>query len=359
MGRLLISAALLLYCCIGLECNTIEYGWRSAVQSPADNPYADRRWLTTIPQNTAVVVGNRASLTCISNSSNNLTWAFIPVGGEGKDYVIIVNSCTINPAFSADYLVENVTQGACDLVIRSAERKHAGTYVCHQQTGVDHNFNSRVVVLDSDPVCSMNVSETDIFEFEFVLFRCQVNYTDNVSPLLMVWFDQDGIIVEPHTNITTPGRTESSYQIQARLFTLPPHLCKCYFGTPNFLPWHANNTPIYDYNYRTPPSEVKNMLMVPVNITAPAGAIVNMTCRRRSQNIMWIFVAAEDPTPFGVTSNCAIIFAAIGKGYDVDRELYACHLIIGPLIPAHAGKYTCQDAMSPEEPNFAYLTVTT
>ena len=109
---------------------------------------------------------------------------------------------------------------------------------------------------DSNPVCQIIANVTDIAEGDLILFECEVTYTNNLSPVLISWQQDDSQGVSQAINSTDSvgnGRTVSYIEILAVAPSILPVKALAEFASPLNPPtWAATNTPNYTYEWTTP-----------------------------------------------------------------------------------------------------------
>lgn len=89
-------------------------------------------------------------------------------------------------------------------------------------------------------------------EDDIVLMKCNVTYTDNLSPMLMSWTDPNGQPVIPQASVTSGGYFESSIIVRAVPPSIGQYSCFTYFDVPDNPPTSAQNRPAYTNIYNFP-----------------------------------------------------------------------------------------------------------
>jgi len=97
------------------------------------------------PLNTAGVVGQSITLTCLSNTGD-VVWNFSPINTIFP--VTIVAGCEVVTAASDMFRVDT-QQEACHLVIDRLTLDHAGWYTCEDFVTGDKPTSAQLVVLGS------------------------------------------------------------------------------------------------------------------------------------------------------------------------------------------------------------------
>jgi len=290
------------------------------------------------PINEAVVAGSSKHFICTS-TEGKVSWYFMEI--DSSVFHTIVLSCSLNPAFSDRYALElymGTEPDRCDLIVINATRAQAGTYEC--RAGFDAPVKSQLVVIDTLPVCTQEpafpISE------EFVTMTCEVTYTSNLSPLMVSWTDPDGNPLESD-DFQDVGRTMSSIVVTALEPKLLVHKLKAWFNEPTDLPpQHATNTPDYMHIWNSTEVDLNPAAVAPENVAAVAGNSLTLSCRRRTQNVAWMFSAAGTGAAVLIAYNCQIL-GTFSDLYRIDDTNHACHLVIERLSLDLAGTYSCQD----------------
>jgi len=101
----------------------------------------------------------------------------------------------------------------------------------------------------SEPICSTSYDTTDVVENDTLTISCEVNYTSNVSPMLISWTDTAGQPVTPSTEVNQLGSARSEITIRAVAPSVLSYNSFTYFSAPLSLPTSATNTPAYVYNW--------------------------------------------------------------------------------------------------------------
>jgi len=94
----------------------------------------------------------------------------------------------------------------------------------------------------------------------------------------------------------------------------------------------------------------------PVNTAAIVGKPVTLKCRRRSQNINWMFVPLGSNTVMPVAEKCRADNRHVDR-YDVDTSFQSCNLEIESVTLDMAGTYSCMDRSQRSTTSSAELIV--
>jgi hypothetical protein len=316
-----------------------------------------REW-TIEPANSAVVAGGTIALECANSVATSLTWSFVDTAGASP--VTIISSCVVNPDYATRFGVANVGAGRCDVVVLAATVNDAGTYACQGVGSFDLLVSARLAVLESEPVCSVTTISTPVREGDEITAQCSVNYTDNVSPVEIMWSATKGAVVSKVSSKTVriPGKaintTSSTYIIVATQPSTPSYTGLTHFAPPMGLPSTATNTPAYQSSFATPVYATSYGVEAPDNTAALAGTRVELFCRRRNQNVAWTFVSAGDGTSALIAVDCTPV-GSVATLYSTNSSFEACNLIVNSVSPVLAGTYTCQDTSSNENAVSAQL----
>jgi hypothetical protein len=218
----------------------------------------------------------------------------------------------------------------------------------------DPIVSARLSVLETEPVCSVTTISTPVREGDEITAQCSVNYTDNVSPVEITWSATKGAVVSKVSSKTVriPGKaintTSSTYIIVATQPSTPSYTGLTHFAPPMGLPSTATNTPAYQSSFATPVYATSYGIVAPDNTAALTGSKLELSCRRRSQNVAWTFVSVGDGSSALIVVDCTPV-GSVGTTYSTNSSLEACHLVVNSLNLNLAGTYTCQDTSTNEQ----------
>lgn len=217
-----------------------------------------RRALIDTPDNAAAISGSRVVFHCASDSLP-ITWYFTRRGDT--EVHTVYDGSQLSPNFIGTYDI--VTEsGHVDLVILNATISQVGVYRCKELSGFEPHATAAFVIMNDDPVCSTNISTSDISQGDGVEIQCRTHYTNNVSPLNMTWTDPWGSSVEAATTLVIEGDLvfyQSIIEVTAVAPSVGTYKCHTSFEVPPpDIATTAKNAPAYTYDYSSPTLNVKH-----------------------------------------------------------------------------------------------------
>jgi len=228
------------------------------------------RVLIKTPINSAVVSGESFRFECASDTTL-IIWYFQSY--EDQSVLTVYHGQVLNPIFEGILEIELKTGGQCDLIVLNSAFSQTGIYRCKESIGFDPHQTAALIVLESEPVCSTNISGSSVMIGDVIGMSCRVSYTPNLSPALMTWTDPQCLPLTA-TEYTTEGYLESNITVIA---TEPPtvdqYRCRTYFDLPptdSLLT--AKNAPEYEYNFTSSVLAV-NYCPSTIQITVPSGEL--------------------------------------------------------------------------------------
>lgn len=107
-----------------------------------------------------------------------------------------------------------------------------------------------VTVVDSDPVCSDDLTDGIAVAGQRIHFNCRVTFAGSLVPT-MTWTTAIGEVISNATNITTTGEVQFTIDMPVHPEVLQSFFCRTYFPAP-FIPDSpfyapAINAPDYEF----------------------------------------------------------------------------------------------------------------
>jgi len=233
------------------------------------------------PQNTVVLLGTNETLGC-QYESNPLNWFFVSASPDASA-VWIVRSCVVSVDF-VGYIEVDSSSGGCDLILLNAILFHGGRYTCQDVEQTQRPSSSLVIILESSPVCSVNVTDGLVIERDVILYHCSMNYSGTLKPQF-TWLSSDNEIITNATIISTDTHIETYIEIPAYPAVVPSFSCVTYFDAPPppqppFLTDSATNRPAYTDTWTSPQLRVQycptTVTITPFTTTVFVGDV--LTC---------------------------------------------------------------------------------
>jgi len=207
-----------------------------------------------VPQNTAAVLDDTATIKC-TRRSQNIAWSFKPMT-SGASGIIAVN-CVPIPQYSDIFRIDR-NYGACHLIIDNVTMDVAGTYTCQDLSYTEKPLSAELTVLETEPSCRMNTSTVAVAANIPVLFSCQVSFSGMIPPA-MKWKDELGRDVPLSLLTINSTFLETGIIMNAGIPIMRPFTSLTYFEVPPTVPPSptepAVNAPNYTASWTSPPVE--------------------------------------------------------------------------------------------------------
>jgi len=203
--------------------------------------------LTVKPDNSAVVTGGNATFRCASDT-NLINWYFQPYGVQNVD--TIYDGQNLNPMFEGIYAVDVRAGGHCDVIVLNATLSQTGIYRCKEATGFEPQETAALIVIESDPECTVTVPSSSVMAGDIITMSCHLTYTPNLSSALMRLTDPQGLSVTSTESISE-GYLESNITVIAAVPSVDQYSCRTYFDVPDgdlTVPT-AKNAPAYENTF--------------------------------------------------------------------------------------------------------------